>query len=62
MSHQREQLIARLAEHDTQEATQQDLEDCYYRDAYSFYDRLSDPTLARLGEAIEYEGEHHDQQ
>ncbi len=57
MNHNRELLIARLAELDTASATQQDLEACYYREAYSFYARLLDPTLARLGEAINYEGE-----
>lgn len=51
MNHHRELLIARLAELDTQEATQQDLEACYYQSAHAFYGRLSYPTLARIAEA-----------
>ena len=62
MNHNRELLIARLAELDTASATQQDLEACYYREAYSFYDRLSDPALARIAESINLQEEHdHDQ-
>lgn len=57
MNHNRELLIARLAELDTASATQLDLEVCYYERARAFYDKLSDPALARLGEAINYEGE-----
>ncbi len=62
MTNNRELLIARLAELDTASATQLDLEVCYYERARAFYDKLSDPALTRLGEAINYEGEHHDQQ
>ena len=57
MTHNRELLIARLAELDTASATPQELEACYYQSAHDFYDQLSDPALARLGEAINYEGE-----
>ena len=67
MNHQREQLIARLAERDTKEATQQDLEVCFYQSTCEFYRALSDPALARLadacGEPINLQEEHdHDQQ
>ena len=51
MIRNRELLIARLAELDTSEATQQDLEACYYERAYRFYTELSDPALARLADA-----------
>ena len=62
MSHQREQLIARLAEHDTREATQQDLEVCFYQSTCEFYRALSDPALARIAESINLQEEHdHDQ-
>ncbi len=61
MIRNREVLIARLAELDTSGATQQELEVCYYERAYRLYTALSDPALARLGDAcgepINYEGE-----
>lgn len=58
MIRNRELLIAKLAEHDTQEATPQDLEACYYRSAHDFYDQLSDPALERLAESINLQEEH----
>ena len=45
MIRDREFLVAKLAELDTSEATQQDLEACYYERAYRFYTALSDPCL-----------------
>ena len=58
MIQDREFLVAKLAELDTSEATQQDLEACYYERAYRFYTALSDSALARLadacGEPVDY--------
>ena len=51
MIQDREFLVARLAELDTSEATQQDLEACYYERAYRFYTALSDPALVRVADA-----------
>ncbi len=51
MIQDREFLVAKLAELDTSEATQQDLEACYYERAYRFYTALSDSALARLADA-----------
>ena len=63
MIQDREFLVAKLAEHDTQEATQQDLEACYYQSAHDFYQQLSDPALERIAESINPQEEHnHDQQ
>ena len=44
-------LVERLAERDTREASQLDLEACYYERAYLFYAQLSNPALARIAYA-----------
>lgn len=51
MIQDREFLVAKLAELDTSEATQQDLEACFYERAYRFYTALSDPALVRIADA-----------